>query len=849
MILFLHLFLRLLENGGRAAVIVPDSVLFGSSNAHVDIRKKIIEENRLDGIASMPSGVFRPYAGVSTAVLLFTKGGTTEKIWFYDMCPSAGNPVPRLHQGPSFRTVPLRGWLRKNVHHDTGVAYWALERNTPFYGCGRAGRLESTALALRVLTASGDADSADRELISHGLLFLLRNEDKDGMWYCGQTTVHVLKTLLSMVATRGRESGAKLSMRVNDKDFPAIDLPEGQMVVAPIEVDATEFVKTGSNQLALATSSEGMISVQFVADSYVAWRDDASTIAKSEPNTSSALKFTVTYSTTHATTDDKIECRVRAERIGYRGYGMMLGEVGLPPGADVDRESLERALKGENSVYRYDVLPDRVILYMWPSAGGSEFTFQFRPRFAMQAETAPSPALRLLQSRRLRDRAAITYRRIDKWVRIQHMRLQMRVRRIAGIYAMGLLIAHCVAAQTGMPSNTPPSNGEEIQLHSYLEHAAEAMHKGDNEAAAEALRRGLEIDPHSLAALNNLGIVLARMGKPAEAIPLYETALKFHPEDPSTKRNLAIAYFKAQRYAPAWRLLRPMAAKYPTDFQVLDLAGLSLFALDRYPEAASYLERANQVQPSDLETLDMLGKAYLRMKDRKALTSVFTRIMQVNPNSASAHIMMATAYEEADNRPEAIKEYQAAERADPNFAGVHSGLGRLYWQAGDFQLAESELREELRRFPNDPVSNCVLGQILLTNVQLEDAEAHFRLALKVNPAYVDALLGLGKTEIALKRPREAGPASDFPDLASAPLGRSSLFAILEHNYATKLAYADEEVDATTADAEISEMLGVPRGASVLRIRQIIYSVQGKATIYGIGFYRSERHSLLIRRFR
>jgi type I restriction enzyme M protein len=84
-ILFLHLFLRLLENGGRAAVIVPDGVLFGSSNAHVDIRKKIIEENRLDGVISMPSGVFRPYAGVSTAVLLFTKGGTTEKIWFYDM--------------------------------------------------------------------------------------------------------------------------------------------------------------------------------------------------------------------------------------------------------------------------------------------------------------------------------------------------------------------------------------------------------------------------------------------------------------------------------------------------------------------------------------------------------------------------------------------------------------------------------------------------------------------------------------------------------------------------------------------------------------------------------------------
>src|SRR6266446_2619163 len=84
-ILFVHLFLRLLENGGRAAVIVPDGVLFGSSRAHVDVRKKLIEENRLDAVVSMPSGVFRPYAGVSTAVLLFTKGAATDKIWFYDM--------------------------------------------------------------------------------------------------------------------------------------------------------------------------------------------------------------------------------------------------------------------------------------------------------------------------------------------------------------------------------------------------------------------------------------------------------------------------------------------------------------------------------------------------------------------------------------------------------------------------------------------------------------------------------------------------------------------------------------------------------------------------------------------
>jgi len=86
-LLFLALFLRLLKPGGRAAVIVPDGVLFGSSTAHKTLRKMLVEDHKLDGIVSMPSGVFRPYAGVSTAILLFTKtnSGGTDQVWFYDM--------------------------------------------------------------------------------------------------------------------------------------------------------------------------------------------------------------------------------------------------------------------------------------------------------------------------------------------------------------------------------------------------------------------------------------------------------------------------------------------------------------------------------------------------------------------------------------------------------------------------------------------------------------------------------------------------------------------------------------------------------------------------------------------
>jgi type I restriction enzyme M protein len=86
-LLFLALFLRLLKPGGRAAVIVPDGVLFGSSNAHKQLRTMLVEEQKLDAVISLPGGVFKPYAGVSTAILLFTKtnSGGTDHVWFYDL--------------------------------------------------------------------------------------------------------------------------------------------------------------------------------------------------------------------------------------------------------------------------------------------------------------------------------------------------------------------------------------------------------------------------------------------------------------------------------------------------------------------------------------------------------------------------------------------------------------------------------------------------------------------------------------------------------------------------------------------------------------------------------------------
>ena len=91
--------------------------------------------------------------------------------------------------------------------------------------------------------------------------------------------------------------------------------------------------------------------------------------------------------------------------------------------------------------------------------------------------------------------------------------------------------------------------------------------------------------------------------------------------------------------------------------------------------------------------------------------------------------------------------------------------------------------------------------------------------------------------------------NQFPDLLNAPLNRESLFAYIERTYDVKLGYADEEIDATAADPETSELLGVPRRDPLLRIRQIIFSTQNRVLMYVVGYYRSDRHNLVIRRFR
>ncbi|MBI1749221.1 MAG: carboxypeptidase regulatory-like domain-containing protein [Acidobacteria bacterium] len=285
--------------------------------------------------------------------------------------------------------------LRTLVKEEGDTSYWALETNTPFYGWGLAGRLETTGVVLQTLARAGAGRAASDPLLGRGLLFLLRKKDSYGVWYSTQATINVLDAMLSMLGPNaGAPTGERAEVVVNSRTM-TVDLPGGAESINPVIVDLTPFLVAGSNRVEIRRATGATAaSAQLIADYYIPWtQSTAKQRENSVPMQSQALRLAVEFDKLEAAAGETIQCAVRAERVGFRGYGMMLAEIGLPPGAEVNRESLELAMKASDwAVSQYDVLPDRVILYIWPRAGGTRFQFSFRPRYGLRA-LAPASVL------------------------------------------------------------------------------------------------------------------------------------------------------------------------------------------------------------------------------------------------------------------------------------------------------------------------------------------------------------------------------------------------------------------------------------------------------------------------
>jgi hypothetical protein len=212
------------------------------------------------------------------------------------------------------------------------------------------------------------------------------------MWYSTQATQNVLEAMiLALPQGSGTDGGADAALTVNGKKVSSIKMPPADTITGPITVELDQYLEPGRNQLRIVQpANSSAVNATVLASYYVPRSQSPST--KEENLTAGdtrALRLKVHFDRTDLNMADAVRCEIETERIGFRGYGMMIAEIGLPPGADVDRASLDKA-KESGSIKEYDVLPDRVVFYVWPQAGGSKFDFQFHSRFRMDALTGPS---------------------------------------------------------------------------------------------------------------------------------------------------------------------------------------------------------------------------------------------------------------------------------------------------------------------------------------------------------------------------------------------------------------------------------------------------------------------------
>ncbi len=279
--------------------------------------------------------------------------------------------------------------LKLLAKQDQFSTFWESE-STPFYGWGKPANIETTALVLQVFINLKDAkvnlenpaiENRYLNEISAGLRFLLDNKDKYGVWHSTQTTVNVLDSLiLFQKSILASPENNKAEIYVNGAKLQDLTFDENTLA-NPIFIDLSSALNKEANRIEIKTASKmNLLMAQIVAKHFIDWKD-----AETDSN---YFDLQVNYDKLQANIGEEITCAVRIERKNYNRNGMILAEIGIPPGADVDRASLEKALN--KGISRYDVLPDKIVIYAWIAADPVDFSFKFKPRYGINAQTPAS---------------------------------------------------------------------------------------------------------------------------------------------------------------------------------------------------------------------------------------------------------------------------------------------------------------------------------------------------------------------------------------------------------------------------------------------------------------------------
>jgi tetratricopeptide (TPR) repeat protein len=315
------------------------------------------------------------------------------------------------------------------------------------------------------------------------------------------------------------------------------------------------------------------------------------------------------------------------------------------------------------------------------------------------------------------------------------------------------------AAQAAARPTVPGKKHAPADLAAVFREGEEALHAGDLDRAEGSFRRVLAADPASAAAYANLGVVAMRRQHWEEAIRLLSKAAKLAPKISGIRLDIGLAYYRQNRFdaaiPPLESVLRDQSSSgqslsgqslsgQPASSQARYLLGLCYFFTGRYTDAAHTLEFLWPEQASNLAYLYVLGVAAQHAKIPDLEKRALTHMVDIGQSSAQFHLFMGKAHLNREENVEAVAELSRAAELDPKLPFVHFDLGVAYLKQQDYERAKAEFLKDIALEPDIPFSYDQLGLLFFQAGNDSDAEHSYQEALRRDPNFLSAHLGLAR---------------------------------------------------------------------------------------------------------
>ena len=255
--------------------------------------------------------------------------------------------------------------------------FWKSDVKTPFLGWGTAGRVETTAIVLSFLKSINNEGDISG-LFNQGLDYLFSTKDQHGVWHSTQSTIRVVRLLSSKNKAQSKDNN--IEIRSGGRLIKTIRI-DAQKGIKPVSVSLDEFLKSGTTDIEVSSNSNESLQAQLIYEYYLPWDSYSSSSEARDED----FDFSLTCDDYQVRVQETVSCETRLKSKIYSSRTMLLAEIGIPPGADVDRRHLRKVVGENYHLSQFEIMPDRIVFYIWSGQDEINFDIKFKPRYGINA--------------------------------------------------------------------------------------------------------------------------------------------------------------------------------------------------------------------------------------------------------------------------------------------------------------------------------------------------------------------------------------------------------------------------------------------------------------------------------